>query len=134
MSTLQRKPNRGLVMFVPFFSYILLRSTALVWHEGTKSQSVKIHNRTTNYCPNILLWSGLPSYAGQALASAGPDLKHFWGPHSVVCRHFWGGALRSRMMIEISDVTKVRPEKVTPRPLQQIIQWTGYALRKPIHD
>jgi len=35
-------------------------------------------------------------------------------------------------MIEISDVTKVRPEMMTPRPLQQRIQWTGYAQRKPI--
>jgi len=34
-------------------------------------------------------------------------------------------------MIEISDVTKARPEKVTSRPLQQRIQWTGYALKKP---
>jgi len=28
-------------------------------------------------------------------------------------------------MIESSDVTKVRPDKVTPRPLQQRIEWTA---------
>jgi len=28
-------------------------------------------------------------------------------------------------MVEISDVTKARPERVTPRPLQQRLQWTA---------
>jgi len=28
-------------------------------------------------------------------------------------------------MIEIGDVTKARPERVTPRPLQQRLQWTA---------
>jgi len=28
-------------------------------------------------------------------------------------------------MVEISDVTKARPERVTPRPLQQSLQWTA---------
>jgi len=28
-------------------------------------------------------------------------------------------------MIEISDITKARPEKVMPRPLQERIQWTA---------
>ena len=57
--------------------------------------------------------------SGPALASAGPDLKHFCGApwRSVVCRNFWGGASGRRLMIEISDVTKARPEKVTPKPL-----------------
>jgi len=28
-------------------------------------------------------------------------------------------------MVEMSDVTKARPERVTPRPLQQRLQWTA---------
>jgi len=28
-------------------------------------------------------------------------------------------------MIEIGDVTKARPERVTPTPLQQRLQWTA---------
>jgi len=28
-------------------------------------------------------------------------------------------------MIEIGEVTKARPERVTPRPLQQRLQWTA---------
>jgi len=28
-------------------------------------------------------------------------------------------------MVEISDATKARPERVTPRPLQQRLQWTA---------
>jgi len=28
-------------------------------------------------------------------------------------------------MVEISDVTKASPERVTPRPLQQRLQWTA---------
>jgi len=33
--------------------------------------------------------------------------------------------LHQGVMIEIDDVTEARPERVTPRPLQQRLQWTA---------
>jgi len=33
--------------------------------------------------------------------------------------------VNQRVMIEIGDVTKARPERVTPKPLQQRLEWTA---------
>ena len=46
----------------------------------------------------------------------GPIWSIFAGPHSVVCRHFWGGAWRNDRN---RWYYKARPERLTPRPLQQ---------------
>ena len=58
--------------------------------------------------------------AGPALASAGPDLKHFCGAPLNDVQKFL--RVNQGIMVEVSDVTKVKLERVTPRPLQQRLQ------------
>ena len=70
----------------------------------------------------IIVVGQLPEEPGPALTRAGPYLKHFAGPHSVVCRHFWGWAWRNDRNWWCY---KARSERLTPRPLQQRLQCTA---------
>jgi len=67
-------------------------------------------------------FTGTAFQAGLTLASAGPDMKHFAGPTQWCVEIFEG--VHQGVMIEIGDDTKARPERVTPRPLRQRLQWT----------
>jgi len=62
-------------------------------------------------------------WSGPALASAGPDLKHFCGGPTPWCVEIFEEV--HGVMIKIADVTKSKPVRVTPRPLQQRLQWTA---------
>jgi len=98
--------------------FVSLGSGDRFWPDVKLANSIYSSLSHSNFCGLI------GRLQGRRLQVRGPIWNTSAGSHSVVCRNFWGGALRRRLMTEISDVAKAMPEKVTPRSLQQRIQLT----------
>ena len=74
-------------------------------------------------CQNIFKVSCYGRLIRAGVSKCGARFETFLRGPTQWCVDIFSGV--HGVMIEIGDVTKARPVKVTPRPLQQRLQWTA---------
>jgi len=79
--------------------------------------------QTAGICWHAISTKPNTLYSGPALASAGPDWKHFAGTTQWCVEIFEG--VHQGATIKNGDVEKARAERMKPRHLQQRLHWTA---------